>query len=218
MPLTVNLSSILFERFGLQSLCHSFSSIFLHLYTSTLISQVHSWSSASLSLCWGPSLGCWLSRDLNSGQPYSCPTCYQLSYAAPYVLYDASSLAWPHPVKLRRTLLSYAAPYWATPHPPELSRTLLSYATPSRSLHVAIWLYRYALPGPPTLSYIHLSLGPCSPHYVHPRRSSSLQQLSEVANKPSTALLLILHLSMFLNNNSTVLIFLWQKAHAISRK
>jgi hypothetical protein len=41
------------------------------------------------------------------------------------------------PAELRRTLLSYAAPYWAmphpywpTPHPTELRRTLLSYAAP----------------------------------------------------------------------------------------
>ncbi len=32
--------------------------------------------------------------------------------------------------ELRRTLLSYAVPYWATPHPTELCGTLLTYAVP----------------------------------------------------------------------------------------
>jgi hypothetical protein len=63
----------------------------------------------------------------------------------------------PHPTVPRRTLLSYAAPYWATRHPTELSerrnptelrrnptelrRTLLNYTAPQLvTPHSTIWL------------------------------------------------------------------------------
>ncbi len=71
------------------------------------------------------------SRESMSGLPYSKPTYYQLSFAAPY-------LATPHPTELHRTLLSYAALYWVTPHPlsyaanSELRRTLMSYVAQLR--------------------------------------------------------------------------------------
>ena len=45
------------------------------------------------------------SRESNSGLPYSKPTRYQLSLAAPY-------WATPHLAEPRRTLLSHAAPCW----------------------------------------------------------------------------------------------------------
>jgi hypothetical protein len=64
-----------------------------------------------------------LSRESNSGKPYSNSTHFQLIYAAPYELHRILK-------ELRRTLLSYAAPCPALPQPAELRRTLLSYAAP----------------------------------------------------------------------------------------
>ncbi len=57
------------------------------------------------------------SQNFNSEQLYSCPTRYQLSYAAPY-------WATLHPTELCHNLVSYPAP-WT-----ELRRTRLSYTAP----------------------------------------------------------------------------------------
>ncbi len=63
------------------------------------------------------------SRESNSGLPYSKPTRYQLSNAAPYWVT-------PHHSEQRRTILSNAAPCWATPHHTEQRRTIVSNAAP----------------------------------------------------------------------------------------
>ncbi len=75
-----------------------------------------------------------------------------LSYAAPYC-------ATPLPAELRRTLLSYAAPCWAMPHPAELRRSLLIYAAPfwatPHPTELRSTLLTYAAPywkPPPTLT------------------------------------------------------------------
>ncbi len=98
----------------------------LFVYFSYFIAYIHSFDHIhtihlSVTICRGlspfphrfvssvgrPSLWC---REWNSGLPYSKPTRYQLSHAAP------SNWATPHHTEPRRTILSHAAPFWATPH------------------------------------------------------------------------------------------------------
>ncbi len=84
---------------GLVARCHSFC-LFFNILVHTFV-QSHSYSSAtSVAILWCSSTSphrqlrssvgktfIWLpSRDMNSGQPCSKPTHYQLSFAAPYGL------------------------------------------------------------------------------------------------------------------------------------
>ncbi len=87
---------------------HSYITITLHSYF-TIRRSLSSWILIASSLSKG-SLHGMPNRESNSGLPYSKPTHYQLSCAAPY-------WAAPHPTDLRRILLSCAASYWAAPHP-----------------------------------------------------------------------------------------------------
>ncbi len=58
--------------------------------------------------------------ELRSNFPHRCPEPrFELGAAQ-----RATNWATTLPTELRRTLLSYVAPYWATPHPAEIRRTL----------------------------------------------------------------------------------------------
>ncbi len=101
---------------------------FYHIHT------VHS----SVAICWSssPFPHCW------SAQWVKPPCGAEPSIKLRPALQQADAL----PAELRRTLLSYAAPYWATPHPNELRRTLnelyrtlLTYATPFRAMPHPNW-------------------------------------------------------------------------------
>ncbi len=103
------------------------------VYFSYFITDIHTFiqSHSSVAIRWGLSpflhrlfaqwgnLPVVPSRESNSGLPYSKPTRYQLSHAAPY-------RATPHHKEPRRTMLSHAAPYWATPHHTEPRRTMIN--------------------------------------------------------------------------------------------
>ncbi len=96
------------------------------------------------------------SRESNSGLPYSKPTRYQLSHAAP-------CWATPHLTEPRRTLLSHAAPFWATPHLTEPRRTLLSHAAP-------FWATPH-LSEPRRTFLSHAAPYWATPHLSEPRRT-----------------------------------------------
>ncbi len=121
------------KRFkGLVAWCHSFC-LFSYFWAYTFI-RSHSYNifirrhlpgplsiSSSPYKLSGKTLPVVPSQESNPGLPYSKPTRYQLSHAAPY-------WATPHH--------NWATPHhnWATPHHSEPRRTILSHATPRKLL------------------------------------------------------------------------------------
>ncbi len=106
-----------------------FAEAFLHFFIASMLSGKH--------------LPVVPSQESNSGLPYSKPTRYQLSHAAPLLSHAAPCWATPHHTEPRRTILSHAAPYWGTPHH--------NWATPHHSVKChqqyraagMVWLFMY---------------------------------------------------------------------------